>query len=224
MGVRVARAGRNEHVREHRNMTMPAIRLVIGATAILTAACGNNTPGSTTAPSTNTFHAELADPAGDAVPSPGFLNPPDLVHGTVDVSSGSVTLTIQFGPGTFDRRSTRLSIELDTDQNPATGIVGAAGLGIDYVLDAWAPTNQAKVQQAMPTACAAGGSCYSDVGAVALSFGVDSMAATVPLAMLGTASGRLNYRVFAYASLQSTTPPVVADVMPDINLPAAHVP
>jgi len=46
----------------------------------------------------------------------------------------------------------------------------------------------------------------------------------VPLAMLGNASGRFNYRVFAYASPQSTTPTVVADVMPDITLPPAHVP
>ena len=80
------------------------------------------------------------------------------------------------------------------------------------------------VQQAMPAACAAGGSCYADVGTVALNFGVDSMAATVPLALLGNASGRLNYRVFAYASPQSRTPTVVADVMPDINLAPAHVP
>jgi hypothetical protein len=146
------------------------------------------------------------------------------VHATLDVGSGAVTLAIQFAPGTLDRQSTRLSIELDTDQSPATGIVGAAGLGIDYVLDMWAPTNQTKVQQAMPAACAAGGSCYADVGTVALTFGVDSMAATVPLALLGNASGRLNYRVFAYASPQSTTPTVVADVMPDINLAPAHVP
>jgi hypothetical protein len=205
-------------------MTMPAMRLAIGAaTAILTAACGSHTPGSTTAPSMNIFHAEVADPTGD-VASSGVLNPPDLVHGTVDVTSGTVTVTIQFASGTFDRQSTRLSIELDTDQNPATGIVGAAGVGIDYGLDVWAPTNQAKVQQAIPAACAAGGSCYSDVGVVALSFGVDSMAATVPLAMIGNTSGRLNYRVFAYASPQSTIPTAVGDVMPDVNLAAAHVP
>jgi hypothetical protein len=209
----------------HQNMTTPAIRLAIGAaTVLLTAACGSNTPSSITTPSTNTFHAEVVDSTGDAVVSPGGLRPPDLVHGTVDVSSAAVTVTIQFASGTFDRQSTRVNIELDTDQNPATGIVGVAGLGIDYVLDLWTLTNQAKVQQAMPAACAAGGSCYSDTGTVALSVGVDRMAATVPLAMLGNASGRLNYRVLAYASPQSTTPIAVADVMPDITLTVAHVP
>jgi hypothetical protein len=209
----------------HQNMTTPAIRLAIGAaTVLLTAACGSNTPSSITTPSTNTFHAEVVDSTGDAVVSPGGLRPPDLVHGTVDVSSAAVTVSIQFASGTFDRQSTRVNIELDTDQNPATGIVGVAGLGIDYVLDLWTLTNQAKVQQAMPAACAAGGSCYSDTGTVALSVGVDRMSATVPLAMLGNASGRLNYRVLAYASPQSTTPIAVADVMPDITLAVAHVP
>jgi hypothetical protein len=83
----------------------------------------------------------LAIVAATAILTAACLNPPDLVHGTVDAKSGAVTLTIQFASGTLDRQSTRLNIELDTDQNPATGIVGAAGLGIDYVLDLWGPTN-----------------------------------------------------------------------------------
>jgi hypothetical protein len=146
-------------------MTTPALRFATGAaTGILTAACASNTPGSITTPSTNTFHAEVADPAGDAVASPAAPNPPDLVHATVDVSSGAVTFTIQFASFTLDRQSTRLNIELDTDQNPATGIVGAAGLGIDYVLDLWGLANQAKIQQAMPAACAAGGSATPTPG------------------------------------------------------------
>ena len=148
-----------------------------------------------------------------------------MVRGTVDVIGGSITFTVQFAPGTLDRQTTRLTIELDTDQNPSTGITGASGLGIDYVLDIWAArTTQALIQQAMPTTCFSGGVCYTDVGTASLSLGTDSMAATVPLAALGNASGRLNYRVFAYASPQSTTPTVTADVMPDINLPPTHVP
>jgi hypothetical protein len=204
-------------------MTM---RLAIGAaTAILTAACGSNTTISTTAPSTTTLHAEVTDPVGDAIASPGVPNPPDLVHGTVDVVGGSLTFTIQFGPGTLDRQTTRLTIQLDTDQNASTGITGASGLGIDYVLDLWAArSTQTLIQQAMPATCSSGGVCYTDVGTASLSLGTDSMATTVSLAALGNVSGRLNYRVFAYASPQSTTPAAVADVMPDITLPPAHVP
>jgi hypothetical protein len=189
---------------------------------ISAAACGGS--NSPTAPSTSTFHAEVTDPAGDAVASAGVLKPPDLVHGTVDVSGGTITFNIQFASGTFDRQSTRATIELDTDQNAATGIMGAAGVGIDYTLDMWAPTNQATIQQATPTTCAAGGLCYSGIGGAPLAFGTDSMAVTVSLATLGNASGRMNYRVFAYASPQGTAPTIVADVMPNINLAPAHVP
>ena len=53
---------------------------------------------SSTAPSTPTFHAEVTDPVGDMVASPGVPNPPDLAHATVDVIGGSVTFAIQFAP------------------------------------------------------------------------------------------------------------------------------
>ncbi len=122
-------------------------------------------------------------------------------------------------------QTTRLTIELDTDQNSSTGITGASGVGIDYVLDLWASRSpQALVQRATPTTCANGAMCYTDVGTASVTVGTDTMSTTVPLAMLGNASGRMNFRVFAYASPQSTTPTVTADVMPDIALPPAHVP
>lgn len=63
-----------------------------------------------------------------------------------------------------------------------------------------------------------------EVGTGSITVGADSLSTTVPLAMLGSASGRLHYRVFAYASSQPTEPTVVSDVLPDINLPTAHVP
>src|SRR5262249_16474332 len=142
----------------------------------------------------------------------------------VDVNNGAVTFTVQFAPGTFDRQTTRLSIELDTDQNPSTGIVGAAGMGIDFVLDLWAPTNQTTIQQALPATCLTTNVCYSATGVVPLVFATEGMSATVPLTMLGNASGRLNFRVFAYFAPQATSPTVVADTMPDITLAPTHVP
>ena len=189
--------------------------------AFASACASSSTSPSTTA---NTFHANVADPAGDAVGSAGVSKPPDLAKGTVDVTGGSVTFTIQFASGTFDRQTSRLSIELDTDQNPSTGIVGASGLGIDYLLDLWGPTNQAAIQQALPATCATAQLCYSTIGTAPLLFAADSMAVTVPLTLLGNASGRLNYRVFAYYSPQATSPTIVADTMPDVALAPAHVP
>jgi len=199
---------------------------IVAIPVLLTAACAGSTtsPSSSTLFGANVFHADVTDPIGDAVASAGVLNPPDLIRSTVDVTGANATFTIQFTPGTLDRQSTRLTIELDTDQNPSTGIRGANGVGIDYVLDMWAGTSQTTAQRAMPGACATGGLCYMDVGTAPLNIGTDQMSATVPLTLLGNASGRLNYRVFSYASPQPTTPTVTADVMPDLNLPPAHVP
>lgn len=62
--------------------------------------------------------------------------------GTVDVSAGTLTVAIQFVPGTLDRSTSRLTIELDTDQNPSTGIRTSNGLGVDYAIDMWAATHR----------------------------------------------------------------------------------
>jgi hypothetical protein len=208
----------------HLNMTRSAIRVAIGAASlILTIACGSS--NSPTAPSTNTFHAEVTDPVGDAVASQGFPNTPDLVHGTVDVNGATITFNIQFSPGTLDRSTTRVGIALDTDQVLATGI-NAWGIGVDYLLDMWAPTNQATTEKAMPTGTGTPSNpFYVNVGTAPLSVVGDSMTVTVPLSLLGNASGRLNYRVFTYSeAFQSSTSSAIADVMPDNNLSATHVP
>ncbi len=204
----------------------PAVYVLAGVVILGLTACGGSTPATSTAPSSpGVLHAEIGDPIGDRVISPGVLNPPDLSHATVDVGGGNITFSIQCAPGTLDRQTTRFTIELDTDQNPSTGNVGAGPIGIDYVLDMWAPrTPSTLVQQATPTTCATGGACYVTVGTASLAVGTDLLTTTLPISIIGSASGRLNYRVFAYSLPQSTTPNVVADVMPDITLPPAHVP
>jgi hypothetical protein len=193
--------------------------------AILVASCGGSPTTSSSAAASLTLHAEVTDPLGDVAPGSGLPSAPDLVHGAADVTNRTVTFTIQFAPATMSAQTTRLTIQIDADQNPSTGVPGGNGVGIDYILDLWAVrAQQTLVQQAQPATCATGGVCYADVGVAMLTVGNDTMSTTVPLAMLGNASGRLNYRVFTYASPQVTTPTVIADVMPDIALPPAHVP
>ena len=203
---------------------MPRILALIGAFMAATA-CGTSstTPSSTVSPTTpsstvNTFHAEVTDAAGDAVVSAAVPTPPDLIHGTVDVGGGNLTVTFQFAPGTLSS-STVVTILLDTDQNPATGF-NDTGAGIDYGISLYAST-QAFVQKANPPSCASGGNCYTPVGTASIRLGTDTMATTVPLSMLGNADGRLSYRVFAGAPATQT---MTTDVMPDITLPAARVP
>jgi hypothetical protein len=199
----------------------PLIGVFVAATA-----CGSSstTPSgtvSTTTPSgsVNTFHAEVTDAAGDAVVSAAVPTPPDLIHGTLDVGGGNLTVTFQFAPGTLSRPSTVVTILLDTDQNPATGF-NDTGYGIDYGVSLYAST-EAFIQKANPSSCASGGNCYTPVGAASIRLGTDTMATTIPLSMLGNADGRLNYRVFAGAPANQT---ITTDVMPDMTLPSARVP
>jgi hypothetical protein len=200
-------------------------RAAVCVFAIIIASCGGSPTTSSSPASSLTLHAEVIDPLGDSVLATGIPTAPDLVHGAVDVTNGTVTFTIQFAPGTMSAQTTRLTIQIDADQNPSTGVPAGTGVGIDYILDLWAVrAQQTLVQQAQPATCATGGVCYTDVGAATVTVGTDTMSTTVPLAMLGNASGRLNYRVFAYVSPQVTTPTVIADVMPDLTLPPARVP
>jgi hypothetical protein len=197
-------------------------RLCVLGVFVAATACGSSStmPSNVTTPSNtaNTFHAEVTDPAGDAVVSGAVPTPPDLIHGSVDVGGGNVTVTFQFARGTFDP-STVVTILLDTDQNPATGF-NDTGYGIDYGVSLYAST-AAFIQKANPSSCASGGNCYTPVGTASVRVGTDTIATTVPLSMLGNADGRLMYRVFAGAPATQT---MTTDVMPDISVPAAHVP
>src|SRR3954468_14510209 len=132
----------------------PLIGVLVAATA-----CGSSstTPSGTI----NTFRAEVTDAAGDAVVSATVPTPPDLIHGTLDVAGGNLTVTFQFAPGTLGP-STVVTILLDTDQNTATGF-NDTGFGIDYGVSLYAST-QAFIQQANPSSCAIGGNCYTFVG------------------------------------------------------------
>src|SRR5262249_26977984 len=152
--------------------------------------------------------------------------PPDLVHGTVDVSSGTVTFTLQFAPGTVDRQAINIVINLDTDQNSSTGQPALTGGGTDYQAGRTPGTTLRFVSRYAPTTCASGGSCFTNVGQIPFSFGTDTFTLGVPLPMLGNPSGRMNYQVFAYVAdvLPGGALTTVGDAMPDIGLLPAHVP
>lgn len=194
---------------------MPRLFLLIGVLVAATACGSSPTTPSRTA---NTFHAEVTDAGSDAVVSAAVPTPPDLIHGTLDVGGGNLTVTVQFAPGTLSP-STVVTILLDTDQNPATGF-NDTGYGIDYGVSLYAST-EAFIQKANPSSCASGGNCYTYLATASISLGTDTMATTIPLSTLGNADGRLNYRVFAGAPANST---ITTDVMPDMTLPPARVP
>ena len=193
--------------------------------AIVAAACG----GSSTAPSTSSsgsapapLRADVTDPVGDTLADARVAVPPDLVRATITVASQTLTLVVSFAPGTLARQTTRVTALLDTDLNAATGIRQADGIGADFGLDFDANGGQAAIIKADPAGCAAGRSCFTNAGSAAITFGADTMQASVPLSALGGADGRMTFELTSYAIVAPLTP-VAFDFLPDINLAPARV-
>jgi hypothetical protein len=193
-------------------------RLALAA-IVLTGACSHKIPP--TAPR----HIEITDPAGDAVKDATVAVAPDLVRATVDVAAGTLTFVVGFAPGTFDRGSTRVTIQLDTDLNPATGIHTTTGLGIDYVIDVWSAGNRAQVLKAVgASGCGASMPCYVPDSDVDFSLVPNGVSVSVPVSRL-SGDGRLNFRIVSYAMAAGASGPItVAHTMPDLTQPPAHVP
>ena len=73
----------------------------------------------------------MTDATGDARPYPDLLSP-DIVGASIDVNSGTLTLTVSFVPGTLTEDVYCLAL-LDTDENAATGLSYDSGLlGADF--------------------------------------------------------------------------------------------
>jgi hypothetical protein len=90
-----------------------------------------------------TLTGTVTDPAGDAVAKPGVMVSPDLVAATVEISGGTLTLTVWLAPATLSQTQTLISASLDTDENPNTGSPGidsgagdATLIGADFVINA----------------------------------------------------------------------------------------
>ena len=173
-----------------------------GAGVILMATClaMPGCSGSSTSPR-STLHVEVTDPTGDA--PTGVSNPPDLVLATVDVSQGEVTFAIRFAPG-WDQATASLFIDLDVDQNAATGVPGT-GIGVEYEVG---PGGVVRFD----------GMSLTVVGMPTVSIAADGMNLRVPLSMLGGDDGRMDFRARVHHSLQPAF-----DYLPDVNLPPGKV-
>jgi hypothetical protein len=149
--------------------------------------------------------------------------PPDLIHATGDISDTNVTFSIQFAPGTLDRRSTRVSVLLDTDLFASSGIRVRDGIGADYGIDLDTSRSLATVTKADPAGCVAQHSCFIPVGSTAsIAFTPDRIQVTVPLSSLGSSDGRMAFEMHSYVLADPATP-VVFDVMPDASQPPGRI-
>ena len=198
---------------------------IIASALFIVAACGSSSSPTTPSTPPTTLTGGATDSAGDAAARAGVPISPDLVSSVIDVSGGVLRLTVSFAPGTLSRAQIRISVFLDTDDNPNTGSPGLDGgnsdrpfIGSEYSIEAVIPPNstQALIMRAL------GPNQFTSVGVATVSFPADEMAVGVPMALLGNDDGRLTFKVTAAYYLSETTA-TVTDYMPNIGLPGATV-
>jgi hypothetical protein len=172
------------------------------------------------------FHGEATDPIGDTafVADARVTRPADLVYAGVQVTDDALRLTVRFAPGSLDPTTTGVIFLLDTDLDPETG-VRDPGLGADYLVSLHAgPLREATVARAVTDAnCASSATpCrYEPFKRADVMLTNDEMAAAVPRSAFARFDGRLNFRVIAYANLDSGRQTRTSDHMP--NLPAQFI-
>ena len=168
------------------------------------AACGSRAPArSGIAPAAPHVYAEVRDSSVDAVVDVRVPTAPDMVSVVVDVEADALMFKLRLRPGSFDAATTRFAIDLDTDQNGATGAAGVE-YSVFIVPDGGKGADVARTT----------GTSSSVVGTVPVSVVADGCDVTVPLAMLGKDEGRFDFRVRVLAQ---PALPVVFDSVPDIG-------
>ena len=149
-------------------------------------------------------HIEVRDSSVDALPDVRVPVSPDLVLAVVDVAATDVAFKFRFRPGSFEPSAARLSVELDIDQNAASG-----AMGIEYQVNVFpAGGRGAVVLRPVDTAVAI-------VGTGPVSFVDDGCDVTIPRRLLGGGGARFDFRVHVYAEAALST---VLDLLPDIGM------
>jgi len=172
---------------------------------------------------------EVTDPAGDAYDSPNVSPDPDLVSATGTVRGADLVLNVQFASGTFSTASSGAQFVLDTDRNPQTGHPGvnagceddASLLGVEFAVDLkfYENSGQATLRKNNGTC-----NSYTWISDLDITIKDNGMEVTVPMALLETTDGRMNFKVVSYAVLAAgggTTG--VLDYMTDIGLPVGNI-
>jgi hypothetical protein len=172
-------------------------------------ACGSRAHAGVQAPETGRIHAEIRDTSVDALPHVRIPVSPDLVLAAVDVGTAEVAFRFRFRPDSFDPATTRVVVDLDIDQNAATGTGG-----VEYQVFVVPATGRANVVQ--PTRPPVTAPRSTDVlnGVVPVTCVADGCDVTVPRRLLRDDDGRFDFRVRVFADPLTTT---VLDVLPDIG-------
>ena len=155
--------------------------------------CGSSTEPE---PAGVLMYAEVIDASGDVTQPPFGSPPPDLVRVEAEVARDSVTFRIRFAANTYDSLTTNTFIQIDTDQNSATGILTSPGLGMDYMVGA--QRTQTLGTRAGVLRCPGPANvCPEQTGDVPVRYVANGFDLTIPLAFLGGDNGLLSFRVQA---------------------------
>jgi hypothetical protein len=152
---------------------------------------------------------EIRDSSVDALPDVRVPVSPDLVFAIVDARGANLTFRFRFRPGSFDRSTTRLEVDLDIDQNPATGTAG-----VEYQLIVAPARDHADVVQTIKPSLTGTRTSAVLVGTVLVSSDADGCEVNIPRRLLGDDDGRFDFRVRVFADPLTTT---VLDVLPDVG-------
>lgn len=177
----------------------PAVTVTTGPDA---SSCGVGVDETQLGSTVSGSNPTMLDPAGDVRdPSSSLQN--DIISTAATFDNDSITFTVTFAEQIFPGSSSnprRLggTIDIDTDQNPATGwppVVGppAMNLGIEFQLNLWGEPQhpgRVEVQTRYPGE-------DTSMGTVPIQFSDKSISITVPLALLGGDNGLVNYGVTA---------------------------
>jgi hypothetical protein len=141
----------------------------------------------------------VIDPTGDT-----FGNGPiqlDVTSVNTTVTSTSLTFVVTFSgpvfaPSVGNPRSVGGFIDLDTDQNPATGVESATGvfgpppapnIGVDFGIDLFSEDFHSGLVDVINT------NIGMIIGTAPITFSTSSFTLTVPLSLLGGDDGLVNY-------------------------------
>ena len=152
---------------------------------------------------------EIRDSSVDALPDVRVPVSPDLVSVIVDARGANLTFRFRFRAGSFDRSTTRLEVDLDIDQNPATGTAG-----VEYQLIVAPAKAQAVVVQTIKPFVTGTKPPAVPIRTVPVSSDADGCEVNIPRQLLGDDDGRFDFRVRVFADPLATT---VLDVLPDVG-------
>lgn len=163
------------------------------------------------------------DPEGDMT-RPGA----DLVFGRIEVIEGEVLISVRWAPETFIRDTSRVTLHLDTDQNPLTGSLGinstnnvdADVIGSEFMFRFGATgrsTDITRYVYARP-----GNWNLQDLDCC-ISYPGDGIDVRFSMGLLGDDDGLMNFKLVSALDVEPGGFSGWLDVMPDVGLPAAKV-